>query len=453
MEYSEASSKKSRKPYTLTKARESWSNDENERFIKALQLYNRDWKKIETYVGTKTVVQIRSHAQKYFQKIMKSGITDAIPPPRPKRRASDPPHGASCHPEAKHMRLQPDAPSRQGSGKDDDSDDGMQVHHNHTGHQPQQQHHHLQQQHHQQQHSKQHEMLEPSAQLEASRALISCQGLQHVYLYMASLFTQPPVDSAGMLQRLSTRDRHVLAVLMKSLVEELNHQQHTHQHSHPHSDPQQHPEAHLQQLQEDEQHQEQLHHSGSGGHSNGATVNTTAGTGPAHTDAAAAAAAQAAGAAAASAGTQPGTGAAAGAAEAAAGEEAGQQAVVSPHAGTAAGLPQPNGPGFLEEAQPVWQQQEAEGLPVSRSSRLQQQQQQQHPTFGSPQEQQQPLHVASPAADADQPLEAGRRPASSSPPMDAPVAGQAGSPAAGGGPAAPLTQEQQHEQHGATHQG
>lgn len=52
--------KKSRKPYTLTKQRESWTNDEHERFIKALQLYNRDWKKIESYVGTKTVVQVRA---------------------------------------------------------------------------------------------------------------------------------------------------------------------------------------------------------------------------------------------------------------------------------------------------------------------------------------------------------------------------------------------------------
>lgn len=50
--------KKERKPYTLTKQRESWTNDEHERFIKALQLYNRDWKKIESYVGTKTVVQV-----------------------------------------------------------------------------------------------------------------------------------------------------------------------------------------------------------------------------------------------------------------------------------------------------------------------------------------------------------------------------------------------------------
>jgi hypothetical protein len=41
MEHSEAGSKRSRKPYTLTKARESWSNDEHERFVKALQLYSR----------------------------------------------------------------------------------------------------------------------------------------------------------------------------------------------------------------------------------------------------------------------------------------------------------------------------------------------------------------------------------------------------------------------------
>ncbi len=49
---------KQRKPYTLTKQRESWSAEEHERFIKALQLYNRDWKKIESHVGTKTVVQV-----------------------------------------------------------------------------------------------------------------------------------------------------------------------------------------------------------------------------------------------------------------------------------------------------------------------------------------------------------------------------------------------------------
>jgi SHAQKYF class myb-like DNA-binding protein len=122
--------KKNRKPYTLTKQRESWTNDEHERFIKALQLYNRDWKKIESYVGTKTVVQIRSHAQKYFQKVLKSGqSTDAIPPPRPKRRASDAPlasQASSAVPDAKHMRLMSEASTRASTRGEVDSDDGQQ---------------------------------------------------------------------------------------------------------------------------------------------------------------------------------------------------------------------------------------------------------------------------------------------------------------------------------------
>lgn len=36
-------------------------------------------------------MQIRSHAQKYFQKVQKTGSTEPIPPPRPKRKPSDPP--------------------------------------------------------------------------------------------------------------------------------------------------------------------------------------------------------------------------------------------------------------------------------------------------------------------------------------------------------------------------
>jgi SHAQKYF class myb-like DNA-binding protein len=127
----EPEKKKNRKPYTLTKQRESWTNDEHERFIKALQLYNRDWKKIESYVGTKTVVQIRSHAQKYFQKVLKSGqSTDAIPPPRPKRRASDAPlasQASSAFPDAKHARLMSEASTRGASTRGEvDSDDGQQ---------------------------------------------------------------------------------------------------------------------------------------------------------------------------------------------------------------------------------------------------------------------------------------------------------------------------------------
>uniref|UniRef100_A0A0E0L6T9 SANT domain-containing protein n=1 Tax=Oryza punctata TaxID=4537 RepID=A0A0E0L6T9_ORYPU len=46
-----------RKPYTITKSRESWTDPEHDKFLEALQLFDRDWKKIEAYVGSKTVIQ------------------------------------------------------------------------------------------------------------------------------------------------------------------------------------------------------------------------------------------------------------------------------------------------------------------------------------------------------------------------------------------------------------
>lgn len=83
-------SKKVRKPYTITKSRESWTEQEHDKFLEALQLFDRDWKKIEAYVGSKSVIQIRSHAQKYFLKVQKSGTSEHVPPPRPKRKAAHP---------------------------------------------------------------------------------------------------------------------------------------------------------------------------------------------------------------------------------------------------------------------------------------------------------------------------------------------------------------------------
>ncbi|KAI4378755.1 hypothetical protein MLD38_016191 [Melastoma candidum] len=85
-----ASGKKVRKPYTITKSRESWTKEEHDKFLKALQLFDRDWKRIEDFVGSKTVIQIRSHAQKYFLKVQKNGTVAHVPPPRPKRKAAHP---------------------------------------------------------------------------------------------------------------------------------------------------------------------------------------------------------------------------------------------------------------------------------------------------------------------------------------------------------------------------
>ncbi|KAM0910653.1 hypothetical protein ACQ4PT_013986 [Festuca glaucescens] len=91
---------KARKPYMITKQREKWTDEEHKLFLEAMQLHGRAWRRIQEHIGTKTAVQIRSHAQKFFSKVIRESSGESsgagaeapiqIPPPRPKRKSVHP---------------------------------------------------------------------------------------------------------------------------------------------------------------------------------------------------------------------------------------------------------------------------------------------------------------------------------------------------------------------------
>lgn len=53
-----------------------WTLEEHEGFLEGLKLHGREWKKVSGMIPTRTSAQIRSHAQKYFAKMAKEGLSE-----------------------------------------------------------------------------------------------------------------------------------------------------------------------------------------------------------------------------------------------------------------------------------------------------------------------------------------------------------------------------------------
>ena len=47
-----AAKPKAQRPYKITNTREVWTEEEHKLFLEALQLYQRDWKRIAGHIGT-----------------------------------------------------------------------------------------------------------------------------------------------------------------------------------------------------------------------------------------------------------------------------------------------------------------------------------------------------------------------------------------------------------------
>lgn len=73
-------------------SRGRWTTEEHNLFEEGLRKYGKQWKRIALEIPTRTVVQIRTHAQKFFQKLAKvdpgTSTSIALKPPNPPSSAT-----------------------------------------------------------------------------------------------------------------------------------------------------------------------------------------------------------------------------------------------------------------------------------------------------------------------------------------------------------------------------
>jgi len=59
-------------PPPVTTSTGRWTKPEHDTFLVGLKIFGKEWKRVASLVRTRTVVQTRTHAQKYFQKLQKA---------------------------------------------------------------------------------------------------------------------------------------------------------------------------------------------------------------------------------------------------------------------------------------------------------------------------------------------------------------------------------------------
>lgn len=67
-----------------------WTKEEHQRFLAGFELYGHKWRKVRDVVGTRTVTQVRTHAQKFFVKMKKTsdGIVSIKSPGKQSKSSS-----------------------------------------------------------------------------------------------------------------------------------------------------------------------------------------------------------------------------------------------------------------------------------------------------------------------------------------------------------------------------